>query len=427
LGFTKDDPEKDIKKFYIFSRKYKMVSMIEYFDQLSDQEVMENLSDKPNFITEDSLQNKYNLVYLSHHEGLLGEDDRYFSDNRFKSLYLANDQKLSVIAVTYDIEIGGKTRSTLVKSLIDKKLYPTQKFTGDYHNVILTTQGLFAWGRNYEGQLGLGDYQHRDKPEKVQIEGDVLWVSCGMWYTAALTTQGLFAWGDNSFGQLGLGHNENRNKPEKVPLTEVEGNVLSVSCGDHHTMALTTQGLFSWGYNFSCQLGLGHNEPINKPEEVPIEGDVLWVSCGYDHTMALTTQGLFSWGSNGLGQLGLGHNQNINKPEKVPIEGVLWVSCGGWHTMALTTQGLFAWGFNNYGQLGLGPNKLVRYNTPQKVPLNGVLTSLLATTFNMSKAFFSVVRGKGFITVEGGKYTNELGKEITRLPWDLQKMILKKI
>lgn len=66
---------------------------------------------------------------------------------------------------------------------------------------------MFAWGRNAEGQLGLGDTDNRRMP--TPVEG--LWampvqqLAAGERHSAALTGSGfLFTWGDNTCGQLGL-------------------------------------------------------------------------------------------------------------------------------------------------------------------------------------------------------------------------------
>lgn len=66
---------------------------------------------------------------------------------------------------------------------------------------------MYSWGRNFHGQLGLGDRFERRTPALV----DSLWalpvkqLAAGDSHSAALTRSGyLFTWGYNQQGQLGL-------------------------------------------------------------------------------------------------------------------------------------------------------------------------------------------------------------------------------
>ena len=80
------------------------------------------------------------------------------------------------------------------------------------HNSIVKKHGcpswqVYAWGRNEEGQLGLGDTAMRRTPTIV----DALWalpvqqLAAGDRHSAALTSNGfLFTCGANDRGQLGL-------------------------------------------------------------------------------------------------------------------------------------------------------------------------------------------------------------------------------
>ena len=73
--------------------------------------------------------------------------------------------------------------------------------------------------------------------------------------------------------------------------------VKQVSCGYHHTAAVTMEGLcFAWGLNSHGQLGLGSSfsewNSFNVPTVVSffVKYSLIIdkVSCGYDHTLFLT-------------------------------------------------------------------------------------------------------------------------------------------
>jgi alpha-tubulin suppressor-like RCC1 family protein len=79
-----------------------------------------------------------------------------------------------------------------------------------------------------------------DNPEWTQIE-------CGKYHTVGLTKNGeVFSWGDNSYGQLGHFDKRSRDTPTRV-LSLAGFVVIKISCGDHHTAALTDKGdIFTW-------------------------------------------------------------------------------------------------------------------------------------------------------------------------------------
>ena len=65
--------------------------------------------------------------------------------------------------------------------------------------------------------------------------------------------------------------------------------VKEVSAGCRHAACLTDNGqLYSWGFNFYEQLGLGEGDrDVKVPSLVQGLEEVLKVSCGYFHTGAM--------------------------------------------------------------------------------------------------------------------------------------------
>jgi len=76
---------------------------------------------------------------------------------------------------------------------------------GGHTAVITENQDLFMCGWNNKGQLGLGDIDDRPLLCQVPFLALVKQVSCGWNHTLAITEAGLYVWGSNSFGQLGIG------------------------------------------------------------------------------------------------------------------------------------------------------------------------------------------------------------------------------
>jgi alpha-tubulin suppressor-like RCC1 family protein len=94
------------------------------------------------------------------------------------------------------------------------------------------------------------------------IKQKVVQVAAGLDMGFALTNVGvLYAWGSGSHGKLGLGDCEHRYRPEIIlPLSSGgKTGVVHVAAGAHHAHALTAGGkLYSWGINRYGQLGTGY-------------------------------------------------------------------------------------------------------------------------------------------------------------------------
>ncbi len=83
--------------------------------------------------------------------------------------------------------------------------------TGDIHSLALHHDGtLWAWGYNYDGQLGDGTNDNRNTP--VQVKGldgidffeDTVAIDASGFSSMALKSDGtVWTWGNNENGQLG--------------------------------------------------------------------------------------------------------------------------------------------------------------------------------------------------------------------------------
>jgi alpha-tubulin suppressor-like RCC1 family protein len=93
--------------------------------------------------------------------------------------------------------------------------------TGINSAYALTNQGrLLVWGANNKGQLGNGNTSNLTSPEIVDLALQNIVISqikAGNHFVIAVAQNGeLYSWGDNSKGQLGLGDYDQRNVPTKI-------------------------------------------------------------------------------------------------------------------------------------------------------------------------------------------------------------------
>ena len=267
------------------------------------------------------------------------------------------------------------------------------------HRMIIASDGTL-WGRgsNEHGQVGVGRI---GRPPSVISETiimeDVIAVSTGHSHTMAITSDNvLWGWGRNTWGELGDETAEDRLSPVKIME-----DVIAVSAGFGQTVAITSDNvLWGWGRRMGrSDDGTSEDSfiPIRLMENVmsasvdplwiitsdnvlrysiggdPIKEDVIAVSGGTNHTMAITSDGsLWAWGRNraGLNAGMLGNGTFRDSPEPIKImENVVAVSASHAHTLAITSDGsLWAWGDNSSSQLGIGTDR----GEYEERPLRGV-------------------------------------------------------
>jgi len=136
----------------------------------------------------------------------------------------------------------------------------------------------------------------------------------------------LFGWGR---GRM-LCALENLLHPKKFQHIEGEPRILSVTCGELHTIVLAESGqLWAWGDNKVGQLGFGFasSGPSEIPKQIKMPAPVLRVQTGPGHSLAIVGSGdVYGWGNQSCGRLGLAEPEQekiVWEPSKVFSE---WLS-----------------------------------------------------------------------------------------------------
>jgi alpha-tubulin suppressor-like RCC1 family protein len=211
--------------------------------------------------------------------------------------------------------------------------------------------------------------------------GGLAALGCGQAHSAAASSAGgLWTWGNAESGRLGHGDEAGaatgsgpegcEAMPRRVnALAGVE--VVSVACGDFHTLALDSEGrVFSWGWGgsfFSGGGALGHGDTDDVPTPALVEAlegtRVVQIASGGQHGAALDAEGgVWIWGCGEYGVMG----DTGASDELAPVRceffddedggahiDVVQVACGHAFTLALGADGtVYAWGRNDAGQLG---------------------------------------------------------------------------
>jgi hypothetical protein len=239
------------------------------------------------------------------------------------------------------------------------------------HLVFLSTNGkLYAWGHNERHCLGLGIElgQNANHPQELTEpelykDGGFKDFASGANHSLLLTKKNrIFVWGRNEDGQLGLGHQRDVETPTRMPELPDSQIPARVHCGAHFSAVLTEEGsVYTMGYNDQAQLGSGNpGTSASTPIKVDIPEPVLEITCGWACVFTLTKSGeVYQWGSNEKRQLVEEGEPYIIQPTLSPsLSGFIHLQAGSFHALGLQPGGaLFSWGWNWYGQLGNGERK----------------------------------------------------------------------
>ncbi len=233
---------------------------------------------------------------------------------------------------------------------------------GTAHVCALGVAGeLWCWGENSERQLGTPDStDNQPEPLRVDTTSDWVAVSAGQGHTCAIRASGaLYCWGRNAQGQLGLGPDAPIQVGAPTPI-DVPGVWTQVAADQRITCGIQQPGsLYCWGDNGQGQLGTGDTEPRLVPTRIGSRTDWHHVAVNALHTCALdTADALWCWGRGIEGQLGLGDVESRRVPTEVqPGSRFVDVAVGRFYTCARDGGGvLLCTGDNAEGVLGQAGN-----------------------------------------------------------------------
>ena len=267
----------------------------------------------------------------------------------------------------------GNTANTVVPTLVRGELQGKkvlQVAAGGNHTMCVTEDGsVFAFGRNTQGQLGVGDKEKRLLPTLLRGELEnklVVQVAAGSSHTICVTKDGLvYACGSGTLGQLGVNDTEHRLVSTLVTGQLQGKTAVYVAAVNYHSLCIIAEGsLFAWGDNMHGQLGVGDTKKkvVHIPTRVRGLQDkqVAQVAAGEQHTICNTTDGcVLTWGYGDRGRLGLGKDDS-DRVMPTLVRGLLQnkaavqVAAGNFSSACVTTDGsVYTWGDSEEGELGV--------------------------------------------------------------------------
>jgi len=189
--------------------------------------------------------------------------------------------------------------------------------------IIDTEGGLFGWGKNHEGQIGLG---HRNTvPEPTRLLPDVVInrVCSGLQYTIAWDSNG------NCYFAGDLGDMESSSWRLFEGLSDLQ--IVQVGCGSSHALFLDSEGgVWGSGGDSGGQLGLGGRKKTSLIR-IPLENHLaVAVACGTQHSFIVDEdQQLWGCGRNNMHQLGLEDTSSVLEWKLIQTFDYLQMICGG--------------------------------------------------------------------------------------------------
>ena len=188
-------------------------------------------------------------------------------------------------------DVAARSYATTVTHADGAPFHDVKSLSGGYHHrcAVVANGALWCWGNNGAGRIGGGGGGGANAVSPTAVLGadgtpvrTAKSVHCGQGHTCAvLGDDTVWCWGRNGDGQLGVGDNTTTNALT-VPVANLE-NVQSLSVGIAHNCALLKNAtLRCWGENSHGSLGVG--DITNRATPVTVTagiGDARSVSCGY--------------------------------------------------------------------------------------------------------------------------------------------------
>lgn len=202
-----------------------------------------------------------------------------------------------------------------------------------YQSAAIKTDGtLWSWGNNFWGQLGHDDTLSKSSPTQVGLltTWSLISVSPYASMVATKTNLTLSTWGRNYYGQLGLGNTTNQSSPTQVGALTTWTYPLG---GYDWTLVLKNDNtIWCCGRNNYGQFGTNSTSGTANPnltQGAASSSDWGSVGIGSRTAFGIKTDGtLWGWGQNNSGSLGDNSGESRSSPVQIS-SNTNWSSIDG--------------------------------------------------------------------------------------------------
>jgi len=253
--------------------------------------------------------------------------------------------------VVYFVDLENKSSPTLIGTGFNKV------YADASHVAAIASNGsVFTWGNNSDGELGIGTYAFATFPTPLDSNVSFSQIAIGNNFMAGISNGNLYTWGKGTSYQLGNGETSDRLSPVQVANTQTWSSAAAVSTGlylldKYKNLHFTGEHTFTYDGNGWDQIAVG-GKLTNT------------------HYIGIKNGQVYTWGNNFSGQLGTGNTVGSTSPILITgLSNVVKVAADHVVSGALTSNGnLYLWGNNFYG--ALGTNSIINRSSPVLVQSN---------------------------------------------------------
>ena len=282
-------------------------------------------------------------------------------------------------------------------------------FSGPEQTYLVSDEIVFGAGNNRFNQLaGQANAVVAEFAELSGLPAVFVKIVAGGDHTLALTAEGdVYAWGDNFYGQLGLGDFHARSTPKQVASLS---NVMDIAAGDGFSSFLVDNGNQTTSVYLSGNLKNGlksdldlANLPIESGQTIDAQAIQLSAS-GRQLLVLCADSSVWGWGQNGLGQINpSAESRYVSEAIQIIDSGIVSIATSPDNSLAITDSGeLKVWGNNAFDQLSSG----------MLDPVSGIYTlSENAVSATLGNGFIAYLKEDDALMTAGLNDSGQLGRD----------------